>query len=99
MRTVIVIQDPNHTDAPPIKIAKDYKSAMDFLLNERWITDATEVAITTWEGEFLCWGRLNEIFGEDWFDLMRDKWDIDQFNAYWTGYLILDEIVPYGEEK
>ena len=83
----------------PIQIAKDYKSAVDYLLNNNWISDATEVAVTTHNGDFLYWGELKDVFGEGWFDMMRDNWDIDNFNDYWAGHVTLKEVNLYGEER
>ena len=85
--TVIEIHEDNHG---LIGIAKDYKSTLDFLLNNHWIEDSTEI----WAGDSY-YQRLDEKLGEDWFDKMC-SWNIGNFNEYWDGSFMLIETEVYG---
>ena len=85
--TVIQIHEDSHG---LIGIAKDYKSALDFLVNNNWIEDSTEVWIGPAE-----WARLDEARGKDWFDKMVN-WGIGNFNEYWDGSFMLIETEVYG---
>jgi len=85
--TVIEIHEDNHG---LIGIAKDYKSALEFLMNNHWIEDSTEI----WAGDFY-YQRLDEALGEDWFDKMC-SWDVENFNDYWDGSFMLTETEVYG---
>lgn len=85
--TVIQIHEDNHG---LIGIAKDYKSALDFLVNNHWIEDSTEVWVGPAE-----WARLDEVRGKDWFDKMVN-WGIENFNEYWDGSFMLIETEVYG---
>lgn len=72
-----------------IGIAKDYKSALDFLLNYNWLEDSTEVCVNH------EWKRIDEVLGEDWFDKMQ-SWDVENFNEYWEDSFMLTEVEVYG---
>lgn len=87
---VIKVNEDNHG---LICIAKDYKSALQFLANNSWIEDSTEV----WNGPYANpeWCRLDEAMGEDWFDKMIN-WGIENFNEYWDGSFYLEEAEIYG---
>ena len=88
---VIEIYEKNHG---LIGIAKDYKSALFYLYNNKWMTGSTEV----WLGEYTNheYGRLDEVLGEDWFEKMLE-WGIENFNDYWDGSLtfVLMEMEVY----
>lgn len=88
--TVIKVFEDNHG---LICLAKDYKSALDFLVNNNWIEDSSEV----WNGPYASpeWCRLDEAMGEDWFDKMAN-WGIENFNEYWDGSFCLEETEIYG---
>jgi len=85
--TVVLVHEENHG---LITVAKDYKSAIKFLINNRWITESMEV----WN-EDDTYSRLNELLGEDAFDIITEKWDIDSFNAFWNGNFFLNEVEVY----
>lgn len=86
---VIQISEDNHGF---IGIAKDYKSALIFLYNNKWLEGSTEVWIGAHaEPEY---GRLDEVFGDNWFEKML-RWDIENFNDYWDGSFILTEMEVY----
>jgi hypothetical protein len=71
-------------------VAKDYKSAVKFLIDNRWI----EESMAVWN-EDDTYSRLDELLGEDAFDIIIEKWDIDDFNDFWTGNFILEEVKVY----
>ena len=85
--TVILVHEENHD---LITVAKDYKSAIKFLINNRWIEESMEV----WN-EDGTYSRLDELLGEDAFDIITEKWDIDSFNTFWNGSFFLNEVNVY----
>ena len=85
--TIILVHEENHD---LITVAKDYKSAIKFLINNRWIEESMEV----WN-EDGAYSRLDELLGEDAFDIITEKWDIDSFNTFWDGNFILNEVKVY----
>ena len=85
--TVILVYEENHD---LITVAKDYKSAIKFLINNRWIEESMEV----WN-EDGTYSRLDELLGEDAFDIITEKWDIDSFNVFWDGSFFLNEVEVY----
>jgi hypothetical protein len=86
--TVVVILDKWSY----IGLAKDYKSALFYLYNNKWIEGSDEVRIG--ERANPEYGRLDEALGEDWFEKML-KWDIEDFNDYWDGSFVLMEMEVY----
>ena len=86
VETVIVIYEENHG---MLGVAKTYKDAVMFLINDHWLTDHTEV-FTTDDGYETA--RLCEVFGEDWADIIRDEWDINTFNDYFCDWFSLTEM-------
>lgn len=91
--TVIQIHEDNHG---LIGIAKDYKYAINFLINEGWLDDYTEVFVGENEEGMGEYQRLIEVFGEGWVDKMLN-WDIENFNEYWNGSFRLEETEVYGD--
>jgi len=85
--TVILVYEENHD---LITVAKDYKSAIKFLINNRWIEESMEV----WNGDG-TYGRLDELLGENAFDIITEKWDISSFNIFWDGSFFLNEVNVY----
>ena len=85
--TVILVHEENHD---LITVAKDYKSAIKFLINNRWIEESMEV----WN-EDGTYSHLDELLGEDAFDIITEKWDIDSFNTFWNGSFFLNEVEVY----
>lgn len=86
--TVILVQEENHG---LITVAKDYKSAIKFLINNGWIKESMEV----WDENGISHSRLDELLGEDAFDIITEKWNIDSFNTFWDGSFFLDEVTVY----
>ena len=85
--TVILVNKDNHG---LLTVAKDYKSAVKFLIDNRWIEESMEV----WN-EDGTYSRLDEFFGEDVLDIITEKWDIDSFNTFWNGSFFLNEVEVY----
>lgn len=85
--TVILVNEDNHGF---LTVAKDYKSAVKFLIDDRWIEESTEV----WN-EDDTYSRLDELLGEDAFDIITEKWNIDSFNTFWNGSFFLNEVEVY----
>ena len=85
--TVILVNEDNHG---LLTVAKDYKSAVKFLIDNRWIEESMEV----WN-EDGTYRRLDEFFGEDVLDIITEKWDIDSFNTFWDGSFFLNEVEVY----
>lgn len=75
-----------------IGLATDYKAAIDFLVNEHWLTDTTEI----WDDNADCYRRIVEIYGEGWVDLFRDTWNMEDFNDFADGWFYLEEKEVYG---
>jgi hypothetical protein len=85
--TVILVNEDNHG---LLTVAKDYKSAVKFLIDNRWI----EESMAVWN-EDDTYSRLDELLGEDAFDIITEKWDINSFNTFWDGCFILNEVKVY----
>lgn len=85
--TVIIINEDFHGF---LGVAKDYNSAVAFLLDKHWIHDNAEV----WDERLNYWVKLKDQLGEDWFDDMC-RWTINEFNDYWDGSYYLEEVEVY----
>ena len=88
---VVLIHEDNHG---MIGVALNYFHAVNWLINEQWLVDNTEV----YDDKTDSWNRLDEELGEDWADLLTDYWDIDNFNAYFSGSFYLESVEVYGSE-
>ena len=86
--TVILVHEESHG---LLTAAKDYKSAIKFLINNGWIKESTEV----WGENGIYSTRLDKLFGEDAFDIIIEKWDVDSFNTFWDGSFMLNEVEVY----
>ena len=86
--TVILVNEDNHG---LLTVAKDYKSAVKFLINNRWIKESMEI----WDENGISHSRLDELFGENVLDIITEKWDIDSFNTFWDGSFFLNEVEVY----
>lgn len=84
MNTVIIIREECHG---VIGVARDYESAIAFLVNECWlpcpVCDRHEE-----------WKDIQEILGEDWVDRLL-AWDIDNFNEFFEASFYLSEEEVY----
>jgi hypothetical protein len=64
MQKVIVVSEDNHDF---LCVAKDYQSAVDFLIKEYWLDEATEV----YNEAKSEWVRLDKLYGENWEEEVR----------------------------
>ena len=94
MKTVIIIEEDSHG---LIGIAKDYSSAIDLLVNEKWLNEDYEIWVDDSSISALT-QTIKDHLGELWYVAIRDEWDIGQFNDFFDGsfYLAIEEI--YGAE-
>lgn len=82
-------------DGDYIGTAKDYRTAVQFLVGNEYITDSTEVApfVVDPSGDaHFEYGKMDEVLGEDWADKMAEKWDIENFNDFWDYWYELREV-------
>ena len=77
-------------DGDFIGVAKDYKSAVKFLIGNRYINASDEIAT-----DINKYCRLDEYLGENWADVMAEKWDIYKFNAFYDWYFAFEENYVY----
>lgn len=87
--TVIKIEEDNHGF---IGVAANYPAAIDFLVNDYWLEDSTEI----WMGDD-TYRRLDEVISGDWVEKMKN-WGIENFNDFWGSSFYLTEVEVYGSE-
>ena len=87
MQTVILIEEDNHGN---IGIAKDYLSAIDFLIND-WLDSKFEVYC----GVFDETKSIKKDLGENWKNVIK-SWDCEKFNQYFEGCFCLYIEEVYG---
>lgn len=88
MKEVICIQEDNHG---LVGVAKDYKSAIDFLMREEWLDGNIEL-IDENDNDT----TIKERFGLQWDKVIR-KWDnIDKFNNEFEGIFYLEVMKVEG---
>ena len=83
--TVIVIYEDNHG---MIGIAKDYESAINFLLQNHWLDSEFEIMDENYK--WVALKDLNVSIGD-----IRQM-DIDKFNKFFDGYFYLDIDTVWG---
>lgn len=75
-------------DGEFIRVAKDYPTAIKYLINYGYIDGEDEVSPFVvvegmpGEGHFLN-GKLKEVVGENWVDLMTNHWTANDFNNFY----------------
>lgn len=85
--TIVVINEENHG---LLGVAKDYDSAIDFLVRDDWLGGFTEM----WDEYRDEWVSLEKSFGSNWIFVIS-KWSIDTFNDKLSQFqLILTDV--YG---
>lgn len=84
---VVRIDEDNHGF---LGVAKDYKSAIQFLIEEYWITEATEVYVDVEGG----WIRLDEYF-DDWKTEIKNM-SRESFEDLFYEDISLEDIDVYG---
>ena len=86
---VITIEEDNHG---LIGIAKDYKSAVQFLVDSDWLDDRFEVFVDT--EEYLT-QSIQEHLGENWLAVVLG-WNRTKFNEFFEGCFCLTVEKVYG---
>lgn len=71
-------------DGDFIGVAKDYYSAITFLINRGFIAGSDEVLS---EIDRKTYVRIDEYLGEDWVDIMSNQWDLFEFNIFYDDAL------------
>ena len=92
MQTVVLIEEDNHGQ---IGVAKDYPSAIDFLINQHWLNDEYQVWV---DNESALNVPLVEHLGKSWQTIIKDEWNTEEFNNFFDGsfYLTIEDV--YGTE-
>ena len=88
--SVVLIYDE---DVTLLGVAKNYKTAIDFLVNKGYLSDSLQI----YDKKSNHYVRIDEYYGEDWLDVIRDEWDVENFNQFWGHWLLLDEWDIIGE--
>ena len=84
-------------DGDYIGTAKDYPTAIKYLIQEKYIDEDDEVSPFVivegmpGEGHFLN-GKLKEVVGENWADLMTNHWTSDDFNNFYDYWFEIMEV-------
>lgn len=74
---VIQVYEDNHGD---ICLAATMQDAIDYLFNEGWIDEITEV----WDDCNQCWVSVPKYFGENWKDQISAM-SLSEFNETFEG--------------
>lgn len=91
MQTVILIEEENHGI---IGVAKDYPSAVDFLVNKGWLDENYEVWV---DNEDYLTQSIKDKLGENWKEIIS-TWDIEQFGNFFDGSFYLSAIKVHGAD-
>ena len=82
--TVISMWEENHGF---LGIAKDYLSALDFLIEDHWLDENTQLPIKS------GWPTVKEYLGENWKETL-ETWSMCEFNDLFDMWLALyDEVI------
>lgn len=87
MQMVYLIEEDNHGN---IGIAKDYSSAIDFLIDSDWLDGKCEL----YEGDGI-YKTIEEKLGENWKEEIL-SWDTEQFGEFFDGSFYLTIEGVYG---
>jgi hypothetical protein len=88
--SVVLIYDE---DVTLLGVAKNYKAAIDFLLNKGYLSDSIQI----YDQKSNHYIRIDEYYGKNWLDVIRDEWDVENFNEFFRHWLWLDEWDIIGE--
>lgn len=88
--SVVLVYDE---DVTLLGVAKNYKAAIDFLFNKGYLSDSMQI----YDQESNHYVRIDEYYGENWLDVIRDEWNVENFNEFWQSWLLLDEWDIIGE--
>ena len=84
MKKIINVYNDRTNDV--LFAAKDYRTAVQTLFGDKWISTKEEIVI---DNEYTT---LIDYFGEDVCDMMSDNWDIDDFNEFWARDFWMEEV-------
>lgn len=88
MQKVIVINEENHGF---LCVAKDYQSAVDFLINEHWIDEDLEIYTSKMDN----WDTIKNVFGKEWESKIRAMSE-EEFEETFENMFYLREREVYG---
>ena len=88
MQKVITVSEESHGF---LCVAKDFQSAVDFLISDQWITEATEVYDDPNGG----WLRLDEMFESNWEESIRNL-SRESFEELFTDMIYIFDEDVYG---
>ena len=81
--TVIIINEDSHG---VLGVAKDYSSAVRWLIKQQWIGDL----IVCWDDSANKWRPIEEALGKNWKEIIIDSWDTKKFNNFFEGFFYLE---------
>lgn len=84
---VVTIEEANHGQ---IGIASNYKNAIYFLVNKKWLNELTEV----YDSDFQDTTLLLDLLGEEWLITILN-WTLEKFNEFFDGCFYLNEVSVY----
>ena len=88
MQRVIVVNEENHGF---LCVAKDFQSAVDYLIKNYWIGEGTEV----YNDAERKWVRLDELLGENWEKEIRNL-SRESFEELFEDDFYLEDREIYG---
>ena len=91
---IIIIEEESHGF---IGCAKDYKSTIHFLIKDNWLTDNLEVWDEKKDETNNPWSPIIEVLGENWTDIIENRWNINDFNDFFEESFWLREIEVYED--
>ena len=75
-----------------IGLAKDYQSALSFLINKYYLNKETYV----WDFDEDAYALIKDKYGENWEQTLRN-WNIENFNKNFEGVFFLYECNIYED--
>ena len=91
MNNVILIMEDNHG---LIGVANNYYNAVKWLIENAWLNSFDDVYV-----EDNKWETIVDVFGENWEDLILNKWDRNKFNEVFQGSISLESTNVIGTEE
>lgn len=91
MKTVVLIEEDNHG---LIGVAKDYTSAVIFLIKKGWLDENYEVWVDNEDG---LTKTIKELLGEEWKEVVF-SWSLEKFNEFFDGSFYLNIEKVYGAD-
>jgi hypothetical protein len=88
MQKVILVSEDNHG---LLCVVKDFQSAVDYLIKENWIDEATEVYVDAKSK----WASLEEFFGENWEEEVHHL-SRESFEELFDESIYLEDAEVYG---